>query len=72
MDNLPPYVDGRTPAQLEAAYAARRIDYLVGGADDDPQQARSTEAAPPKRKGRNVSRAPRRTTGISSRVIRTA
>jgi pimeloyl-ACP methyl ester carboxylesterase len=39
MDNLPPYVDGRTPAQLEAAYAARRIDYLVGGADDDPQQS---------------------------------
>jgi pimeloyl-ACP methyl ester carboxylesterase len=39
MDNRPPYLDNRTPAQLEAAYAARRIDYLVGGADDDPQQS---------------------------------
>lgn len=39
MDNRPPYLDDRTPAQLEAAYAARRIDYLVGGADDDPQQS---------------------------------
>lgn len=39
MDNRPPYLGDRTPAQLEAAYAARRIDYLVGGADDDPQQS---------------------------------
>lgn len=39
MDNRPPYLDDRTPAQLEATYAARRIDYLVGGADDDPQQS---------------------------------
>ena len=39
MDNRPPYLDDRTPAQLEADYAARRIDYLVGGADDDPQQS---------------------------------
>jgi hypothetical protein len=38
MDGRPPYLDDRSPAQLEAAYAARRIDYLVGGADDDPQQ----------------------------------
>jgi len=38
MDNRPPYLGDRTPAQLEAAYASRRIDYLVGGADDDPQQ----------------------------------
>jgi pimeloyl-ACP methyl ester carboxylesterase len=39
MDDRPPYLDDRTPAQLEATYAARRIDYLVGGADDDPQQS---------------------------------
>ncbi|MFL9920642.1 alpha/beta hydrolase [Paraburkholderia fungorum] len=39
MDNRPPYLDDRTPAQLEATYASRRIDYLVGGADDDPQQS---------------------------------
>ncbi|HYS65059.1 MAG TPA: alpha/beta hydrolase [Paraburkholderia sp.] len=38
MDNRPPYLDDRSPAQLEATYAARRIDYLVGGEDDDPQQ----------------------------------
>jgi len=39
MDNRPPYLDDRSAAQLEAAYAARRIDYLVGGDDDDPQQS---------------------------------
>jgi pimeloyl-ACP methyl ester carboxylesterase len=39
MDDRPPYLDDRSPAQLEAAYAARRIDYLVGGDDDDPQQS---------------------------------
>ncbi|WP_345815379.1 alpha/beta hydrolase [Paraburkholderia sp. PREW-6R] len=38
MDHRPPYLRDRSPAQLEATYAARRIDYLVGGADDDPQQ----------------------------------
>jgi pimeloyl-ACP methyl ester carboxylesterase len=39
MDNRPSYLDDRSPAQLEATYASRRIDYLVGGADDDPQQS---------------------------------
>jgi pimeloyl-ACP methyl ester carboxylesterase len=39
MDNRPPYLDDRSPAQLEAAYAARRVDYLAGGADVDPQQS---------------------------------
>ncbi|NPT39758.1 alpha/beta hydrolase [Paraburkholderia sp. 1N] len=39
MDNRPPYLDDRSPAQLEATYASRRIDYLVGGADTDPQQS---------------------------------
>lgn len=39
MDNRPPYLDDRSPAQLEATYVSRRIDYLVGGADDDPQQS---------------------------------
>lgn len=39
MGDRPAYLNDRTPAQLEAAYAARRVDYLVGGDDDDPQQA---------------------------------
>jgi pimeloyl-ACP methyl ester carboxylesterase len=39
MDNRPPYLSDRSPAQLEATYASRRIDYLVGGADTDPQQS---------------------------------
>ncbi|CAB3790675.1 alpha/beta hydrolase [Paraburkholderia caffeinilytica] len=39
MDNRPPYLDDRSPAELEATYVSRRIDYLVGGADDDPQQS---------------------------------
>ncbi|WGS54340.1 alpha/beta hydrolase [Paraburkholderia sp. D15] len=39
MDKRPPYLADRSPAQLEATYAARRIDYLVGGADNDPQQS---------------------------------
>ncbi|SOE98906.1 hypothetical protein SAMN05446635_6905 [Burkholderia sp. OK233] len=39
MDNRPPYLDDHSPGQLEATYASRRIDYLVGGADDDPQQS---------------------------------
>jgi pimeloyl-ACP methyl ester carboxylesterase len=39
MDHRPPYLGDRSPAQLEAAYAGRRIDYLVGGDDDDPQQS---------------------------------
>lgn len=39
MDNRPPYLNDRSPAQLEATYASRRIDYLVGGADTDPQQS---------------------------------
>jgi hypothetical protein len=39
MDNRPAYLNDRTPAQLEAAYVTRRVDYLVGGADDDPKQA---------------------------------
>jgi hypothetical protein len=39
MENRPAYLNDRTPQQLEAVYAARRVDYLVGGDDDDPQQA---------------------------------
>jgi hypothetical protein len=39
MAHRPPYLHDRTPAQLEAAYAARRVDYLVGGDDTDPHQA---------------------------------
>ena len=36
MQERPPYVNDRTPEALEAAYAKRHVDYLVGGQDDDP------------------------------------
>ena len=36
MQERPPYVSDRTPEALEAAYAKRHVDYLVGGQDDDP------------------------------------
>ncbi|HEY2022342.1 alpha/beta hydrolase [Paraburkholderia sp.] len=39
MQKRPAYLAQRTPAELEAAYVARRVDYLVGGSDDDPQKA---------------------------------
>ena len=39
MQQRPPYLSGRTPTELKNAYAARRVQYLVGGDDVDPQQA---------------------------------
>ncbi|MGV2292407.1 alpha/beta hydrolase [Trinickia sp. YCB016] len=37
MEDRPAYVNDRTPAQLEAAFVKRRVDYLLGGDDIDPQ-----------------------------------
>lgn len=39
MEARPGFMLGRTPAQLEARYAQRRIVYLVGGVDDNPASA---------------------------------
>ncbi|QGZ56657.1 alpha/beta fold hydrolase [Paraburkholderia acidiphila] len=36
MEKRPAFIAGRTPAQLEADYVKRRIEYLVGGNDNDP------------------------------------
>ncbi|TKC88857.1 alpha/beta hydrolase [Trinickia terrae] len=36
MGDRPPYANDRTPAQLEEAFAKRRVDYLLGGDDTDP------------------------------------
>jgi len=51
MQKRPAYLNGRTPAQLEAAYAARRVYYLVGGADDDPQQKALDRSCPAEAQG---------------------
>jgi hypothetical protein len=51
MQNRPPYLNDRTPAQLEAAYAARRVDYLVGGNDDDPHQSALDKSCPAEAQG---------------------
>ena len=39
MQARPPYLEDRSPAQLEAGYARRRVTYLIGGRDTDPGQA---------------------------------
>lgn len=39
MTDLPPYVAGEGAAALEAAYAARDVVYLLGGADDNPNHS---------------------------------
>ncbi len=39
MQDRPAYVNDRTPAQLEQAYAARPVTYLIGGDDHDPAQS---------------------------------
>jgi pimeloyl-ACP methyl ester carboxylesterase len=36
MDKLPPYFEGRAPQALEKGYVARRVIYLLGTADTDP------------------------------------
>lgn len=60
MEDRPAYLADRTPAQLEAAYVQRRVDYLLGGADDDPAQAAldrscAAEAQGPQRLARGQS-----------------
>ena len=58
MQKRPPYLADRTPAQLEAAYVARRVDYLVGGNDDNPQQKALDQSCPAEAQGpQRVARA---------------
>jgi hypothetical protein len=58
MHRRPPYLADRTPAQLEAAYVARRVDYLVGGNDDNPQQKALDQSCPAEAQGpQRVARA---------------
>ncbi|WP_186060683.1 alpha/beta hydrolase [Burkholderia gladioli] len=58
MAHRPPYLADRTPAQLEAAYVARRVTYLVGGKDDDPQQKALDQSCPAEAQGpQRVARA---------------
>lgn len=51
MQDRPAYLNQRTPAQLETAYVARRVHYLVGGADDDPAQAALDKSCPAEAQG---------------------
>ncbi|WP_246794270.1 alpha/beta hydrolase [Burkholderia perseverans] len=51
MARRPPYLADRSAAQLEAAYAARRVTYLVGGNDDDPQQKALDQSCPAEAQG---------------------
>ena len=46
MCKRPPYVNDRSPEQLEAAYASRRVTYLVGGNDDAPNQPALDRSCP--------------------------
>jgi hypothetical protein len=38
MEDRPPYLAGATVGALEQAYVARRVIYLLGTRDDDPEQ----------------------------------
>jgi hypothetical protein len=49
----PPYLDDRSPAQLEAGYAKRRVTYLIGGRDTDPEQAALDRSCPAEAQGSN-------------------
>ncbi|GAB7534149.1 alpha/beta hydrolase [Burkholderia sp. 22PA0099] len=51
MARRPPYLADRTAAQLESAYAARQVTYLVGGNDDDPQQKALDQSCPAEAQG---------------------
>jgi pimeloyl-ACP methyl ester carboxylesterase len=58
MQQRPAYLADRTPAQLEAAYARRRVTYLVGGNDDDPHQKALDRSCPAEAQGpQRVARA---------------
>jgi pimeloyl-ACP methyl ester carboxylesterase len=39
MEDRPAFMQDRSPAQIEAAYVKRRIVYLIGGADTNPEQS---------------------------------
>ncbi|MBN3727171.1 alpha/beta hydrolase [Burkholderia sp. Ac-20379] len=51
MAKRPPYLADRSAAQLEAAYAARQVTYLVGGNDDDPRQKALDQSCPAEAQG---------------------
>lgn len=51
MQQRPVYVAGSTPAQLEQRYAQRDVTYLIGGNDDDPQQAALDKSCPAEAEG---------------------
>jgi pimeloyl-ACP methyl ester carboxylesterase len=54
----PPYVNDRAPAELEATYASRRVTYLVGDSDNDPNQAALDRSCPAEVQGaQRVARA---------------
>lgn len=58
MQKRPAYLADRTPAQLEAAYVKRRVQYLVGGNDNDPQQKALDQSCPAEAQGpQRVARA---------------
>ncbi|WP_019937195.1 hypothetical protein [Bordetella sp. FB-8] len=48
-----PYLDNRSPAQLEAGYARRDVTYLIGGRDTDPRQAALDRSCPAQAQGSN-------------------
>lgn len=51
MQHRPVYLNARTPAQLEQAYTARRVDYLIGGADINPAQSALDKSCPAEAQG---------------------
>lgn len=53
MQARPPYLDDRSPAQLEAGYAKRHVTYLLGGRDTDPRQTALDRSCPAEAQGGN-------------------
>jgi len=51
MQDLPAYLNSHTPAELERSYAARRVEYLIGGDDSDPAQAALDKSCPAEAQG---------------------
>lgn len=51
MANRPPYLADRDAHALEAAYVARDITYLIGGADTDPAQKALDKSCPAEAEG---------------------
>jgi pimeloyl-ACP methyl ester carboxylesterase len=78
LDRRPPYLGSRTSAALETVYASRRVTYLLGADDDDPngpdiEKACAAEAQGPTRlqRGANYFRylQSRHNTGLEQRVL---